>query len=143
MSETTGPESSTFGPAHFSYTIVYVKDVLKAVEFYHKAFGLEVRRFDDSRRWAELETGKTTLAFTPLEQREAAITGGVHSPGVGEQRSNVEICITFKDVDAAFKHAVATGAQPVAAPEHKEWGQKVGYVRDQDGVSIRLGTEMS
>lgn len=54
-------------------------------------------------RWAELETGATTLAFTPLEQREAAITGGIHAPGADEQRSNVEVCFTFKDVDAAFK----------------------------------------
>lgn len=34
----------------FAYTVVYVKDVAKSVEFYHKAFGHTVRRLDESRR---------------------------------------------------------------------------------------------
>lgn len=29
---------------------------------------------------------------------------------------------------------------PVSEPEDKEWGQKVGYVRDLDGVVVRMGS---
>lgn len=43
---------------------------------------------------------------------------------------------------ACLQHAVSTGAEAVAPPEAKEWGQKVGYVRDPDGVSIRLASEL-
>lgn len=34
----------------YAYTILYVKDVAKSVDFYAKAFGYNVRRLDNSRR---------------------------------------------------------------------------------------------
>ncbi|KAL3692469.1 hypothetical protein R1sor_006120 [Riccia sorocarpa] len=124
----------------FAYTVVYVKDVEQTAQFYQKAFGMKVRRLEQNRKWAELESGQTTIAFTPLEQRETSITGGVHVPDASEPRSNVEISFSFDDVDAAFKHAVDAGAVPVATPEDKSWGQRVGYVRDMNGVTIRVGS---
>lgn len=57
---------------------------------------------------------------------------GEHNP--------VEICFDYADVEAAYKHAVANGAVPVSTPEVKNWGQKVGYVRDIDGIVVRLGS---
>lgn len=30
----------------------------------------------------------------------------------------------------------------VKEPEQKEWGQKVGYVRDLDGIVIRMGSNV-
>lgn len=38
------------------------------------------------------------------------------------------------------QRAVESGAVPVSKPEEKEWGQKVGYVRDLDGIVIRMGS---
>jgi predicted enzyme related to lactoylglutathione lyase len=46
----------------FGYTIFYVKDVIQAVAFYEKAFGLKQRFVDESQRYAEMETGETTLS---------------------------------------------------------------------------------
>ncbi|CDP09029.1 unnamed protein product [Coffea canephora] len=40
----------------FAYTVVYVRDVAKSVEFYATAFGHNVRRLDESHRWGELES---------------------------------------------------------------------------------------
>ncbi|WOL06921.1 hypothetical protein Cni_G15656 [Canna indica] len=126
----------------FAYTIFYVKDVAKSVAFYSDAFGYNVRRLDDSRRWGELESGQTTIAFTPVHQRETdERTGAVRTPAAAErERGPVEVCFDFPDVDAAYKRAVEKGAVPVSAPEVKEWGQKVGYVRDIDGIVVRLGS---
>ncbi|KAJ3682731.1 hypothetical protein LUZ60_012958 [Juncus effusus] len=124
----------------FAYTVVYVKDVAKSVAFYASAFGYNVRRLDQSRKWAELESGPTTIAFTPLHQRETdTITGEVQLPERNE-RGPVEICFDFADVDAAYKRAIDNGAIPVSSPENKNWGQKVGYVRDVDGIIVRLGS---
>jgi len=36
--------------------------------------------------------------------------------------------------------AVENGAVAVREPEEKEWGQKVGYVRDIDGNVVRMGS---
>jgi len=41
-----------------------------------------------------------------------------------------------------FQRAVENGAVPVSEPEMKEWGQKVGYVRDIDGIVIRMGNHV-
>ncbi|CAI5510675.1 unnamed protein product [Closterium sp. Naga37s-1] len=76
--------------ARLAYVILYVEDIDAAVKFYKDVFMFDVRRVDNSRRWAELESGSTTLAFTPLEQRETKITGGVHAPEEEEQRQNAE-----------------------------------------------------
>ncbi|XP_078160081.1 uncharacterized protein LOC144555569 [Carex rostrata] len=132
--------ASNLSPA-FAYTVVYVRDVAKSVAFYTSAFGYNVRRLDQSQKWAELDSGPTTIAFTPLHQRETdALTGEVHLPDSKGERNPVEICFDYADVDGAYRRAVDNGAVPVSAPETKNWGQKVGYVRDMDGIVVRLGS---
>ncbi|KAK4410251.1 UNVERIFIED_CONTAM: hypothetical protein Sradi_0925100 [Sesamum radiatum] len=127
----------------YAYTVVYVKDVAKSVAFYAKAFGHQVRRLDDSRRWGELESGQTTIAFTPARQHETDdLTGEVQIPRSTHQRNPIEVCFDYSDVDAAYKRAVENGAEAVSAPEEKEWGQKVGYVRDIDGIVVRMGSHV-
>ncbi|GFS37372.1 dessication-induced 1VOC superfamily protein [Actinidia rufa] len=157
--------STTLKPA-FAYAVVYVKDVAKSVAFYAKAFGYGVRRLDESHRYnyaklytlkceyvhppyicvgvadgGELESGQTTIAFTPLHQHETdGLTGSVQVAGSGHVRNQVEICFDYPDVIAAYKRAVENGVVPVSEPEEKEWGQKVGYVRDMDGNVVRMGS---
>ncbi|KAA0061937.1 hypothetical protein IC582_026187 [Cucumis melo] len=128
----------------FAYTILYVKDVAKSVDFYSKAFGFTVRRLDDSNRWGELVSGETTIAFTPQHQHETEdLTGVVQTPSSNRERNPIEICVDYADVDAAFQRAVENGATEVTRPEGKEWNQKVGYVRDIDGMVVRIGSHVN
>ena len=46
----------------FGYTIIYVKDVPKALAFFAKAFGFQTRFIHESN-YGELCTGETTLSF--------------------------------------------------------------------------------
>ncbi|KAE8039025.1 hypothetical protein FH972_011475 [Carpinus fangiana] len=95
--------ASSLSPA-FAYTVVYVKDVAKSVAFYAKAFGHNVRRLDESHRWGELESGQTTIAFTPVHQHETdGLTGAVQIPESGKNRQPIEVCFAYADVDAAYK----------------------------------------
>ncbi|XWS71707.1 hypothetical protein CRYUN_Cryun03dG0161800 [Craigia yunnanensis] len=130
--------ASDLKPA-FAYTIVYVKDVAKPVEFYAKAFGYNVRRLDESHRWGELESGQTTIAFTGQHQHETDdLTGVVQVPKSDRERPPTELCLVYSDVDAAFKRAVENGAVLVSQPQNKQdWGHRVGYVRDIDGMTVR------
>lgn len=41
-----------------------------------------------------------------------------------------------------IQRAVENGAVAVSEPELKEWGQKVGYVRDVDGIVVRMGSHV-
>ncbi|XP_019199503.1 PREDICTED: uncharacterized protein LOC109193131 [Ipomoea nil] len=131
------------GPA-FAYTVVYCNDVAKSADFYAKAFGYGVRRLEHNRKWAELESGSTTIAFTPIHQRETdELTGEVETPQSRGKRQPIELCLDYADVDAAFKRAVENGAVPVNPPEDKKWGQRVGYVRDIDGNVVRMGSHVN
>ncbi|KAK5818290.1 uncharacterized protein LOC108459707 [Gossypium arboreum] len=144
----------------FGYTVVYVENVAKSVDFYAKASGYNVRRLDESHsyykciyslknimgcegfnfgyRCGELESGQTTIAFTPKYQHETdKLTGAVQVPRSDSERTPMELCFVYSHVDTAYKRAVA-----VRQPEKKEWGQRVDYVRDIDGITVRMGSHV-
>ncbi|KAF8397515.1 hypothetical protein HHK36_016432 [Tetracentron sinense] len=131
--------SSNLSPT-FAYTVVYVKDVAKSVAFYANAFGYSVRRLDESHRWGELESGQTTIAFTPVQQHETLdITGPYRLRDQGARGLLLRSASLTKTLTLPIR-AVENGAVPVSEPEAKEWGQKVGYLRDIDGVIVRMGS---
>ena len=48
-------------------------------------------------RWAELESGATTIAFTPLHQRETdGLSGEVQLPDAAAARGPVEVCFVSR-----------------------------------------------
>lgn len=47
----------------FSYVILYVENVQKMIDFYEKAFDLELKFICEEKVYAELKTKNTTLAF--------------------------------------------------------------------------------
>ncbi|KAL1090686.1 hypothetical protein V6Z11_D07G106700 [Gossypium hirsutum] len=107
----------------FGYTVVYVKNVAKSVDFYAKASGYNVHRLYESH---------STIAFTPKHQLETdKLTGAV--PRSDRERPPMGLCFVYSHVDTAYKRAVS-----VSQPENKEWGQRVGYVRDIDGITVRM-----
>jgi uncharacterized glyoxalase superfamily protein PhnB len=52
----------------------------------------------------------------------------------------IEVAFTTEDVPGAYAAAIAAGAEPVAVPVSKPWGQIVAYVRDLNGVLVELCT---
>lgn len=55
-------------------------------------------------RWGELESGQTTIAFTPIHQHETdELTGEVLVPESRGKRGQLEVCFDYQDVDAAYK----------------------------------------
>ena len=80
----TGEEGAGEGPGgggavRFAYTIAYVRNVHRSVTFYEQAFGLKRRFVDESGQYAEMETGKTTLAFASNELGASNLPG--RAPG--------------------------------------------------------------
>ncbi len=126
----------------FGYTIVYVADVTAIVAFYERAFGLERRFVTEEGGYAEMDTGATTLAFASHDLGGGNIPAGYipldpHAPPVG-----IEIGLVTPDVVEVYERAVAAGAEPLAAPKTKPWGQVVGYVRDPAGTLIEICSPM-
>jgi uncharacterized glyoxalase superfamily protein PhnB len=126
----------------FAYTILYVKDVAQSVAFYERAFGLKQRFIDESKQYAEMDTGGTTLAFAANELAHSNLPQGFQENSLSKLPAGIEVGFVTEDVAAAFSQAVESGAIAVVAPKIKPWGQTVAYVRDLDGILIELGSPM-
>lgn len=123
------------------YVLIYVPDVARAVEFWQKAFGLEVGFAHDSGQYTELATGATRLGF--VDEVLAESNGGSFRRNrMEDDAPGIELALTTPDVEAAWQRAIAAGAIAVKPPATKPWGQVVSYVRDPDGVLVELCTPM-
>lgn len=124
----------------FAYTIFYVQDVIKTIEFYEKAFGFKRTFVADTAEFGQLDTGGTALSFACIELISKEIPGGFIASDIRQQPLGVEVAFSTDNVEAAFKTAVAAGAQEVSAPGIKPWGQTVAYVRDINGFLVEICT---
>lgn len=126
----------------FGYTIVYVSDVAASLAFFERAFGLARRFLHESGGYGELETGTTALAFAQHEVARSNLGRDYLAAGASSSPLGMEIGLVTDDVKAAFERAVEAGAQALAAPTVKPWGQTVAYVRCPDGTLVELCTAM-
>lgn len=123
----------------FSYTIIYVADVEKTLEFYQQAFCLQPHFLHDCKQYAELDTGDVKLAFASNAMADANdVTIRVNS--IDKTAAGFEIAFSCENVSAAYQHALANGAVAVHEPVTKSWGQQVAYVRDLNGILVELCT---
>ncbi len=123
------------------YTLFYVDDVEKTMNFYSSAFGLEKGFLHESKQYGEMITGETKIGFVHHD------TAGSHGFEYERSRSTnkpfaFEIGLITKDVEAAFKKAVKVGAVSMCAPVTKPWGQIVSYVRDCNGFLVEICSPM-
>ncbi|MBI1786910.1 MAG: VOC family protein [Acidobacteria bacterium] len=119
----------------FFGTVLYVDEVSAVVDFYRRAFGLELRFFDEPLGFAELDTGGSTLAIAAHSLGEMLMPGRYSRPA-GGRPAGVEIAFFTGDVAASFAAAIAAGAEPIAAPRRMPWGLEVAYVRAPEGTLI-------
>jgi uncharacterized glyoxalase superfamily protein PhnB len=123
------------------YVILYVPDVASAVSFYEAAFGIARRFVHESGQYAEMETGGTALAFAD-EKLVSKTFRGFRRNRPDDQAAGAEVAFVTGDVAGSFKRAVEAGAQPVARPTTKPWGQVVSYVRDKNGFLVEICSEV-
>lgn len=127
----------------FAYTIVYVRDVEAALDFFERAFGLARRFIAPGGDYGELETGATALAFAQHATARGNLGHDYLAADASAQPLGVEVGLACDDVPAACERAVAAGATLLTPPTTKPWGQTVAYVRSPDGTLVELCTPMS
>ncbi len=125
------------------YVLLYVPDVKRSLEFWQRAFGLELAFMSDSGEYAALKTGETTLGFVAHKYIREHVPGGFRAAQTDEAPPPFEIALTTDDVAGALDRAVKAGARKVMVPKQMPWGQTVAYVRDGDGNLVELCTPMS
>ncbi|MBS3913391.1 MAG: VOC family protein [Bacteroidetes bacterium] len=126
----------------FSYTIFYVQNVEKTLEFYENAFGFTRKFMAPGNEYGELDTGITTLSFASITQANSNLKNGFLQSDPNQKPFAVEIGITTEDVPGAVAKAVNAGASILEEPATKPWGQVVAYVRDPEGFLIEICTPM-
>ena len=82
----------------FGGTVLYV-DVSSVVDFYRRAFGLELRFFDEAPGFAELETGGFTLAIAAHSLGKMSMPNRYLRPADGRP-AGIEIAFLTHDVSA-------------------------------------------
>jgi len=126
----------------FAYTILYVQDVTKAVEFYEKAFGFTRKFVTPDNDYGELSVGETTLSFASTKLAKSNLTDGFTESSLKDKPFGVEIGFTTNQVEETIAAAIKAGATITEKPKTKPWGQTVAYVRDLDGFLIEICTPM-
>lgn len=126
----------------FAYTILYVKDVEKTINFYEKAFGFERKFVTPENDYGELLVGETTLSFASVTLASSNLKDGFTESSLTNKPFGIEIGFTTDNVEETVKSAVNAGGTILENPKTKPWGQVVAYVRDIDGFLIEICTPM-
>lgn len=124
----------------FRYTILYVDNVPKTLDFFENAFGFERAMLHESCDYGELDTGATKLSFSSIR----LMTDIGKNPSRPDSSSPAfEIAFEVDDVASALSKALAAGATLVQDSEHTPWGQTTAYVSDSNGFLIELCTPVA
>ncbi len=123
--------------------IFYVQDVEKTLAFYEKAFGIQRAFIDPTGHYGQLDTGTTALGFASFDLAKQNLPKGFRPISAKELPPGCEISFTAKDVHKSLSHAVKSGAELIASPDAKPWGQTIAYVRDFNGILIEIASEMA
>jgi PhnB protein len=112
----------------------------KAIEFYKKAFGAELKSNmtmpDGKVMHAEMRIGDSTVFITDEfpewspEHKSPQAAGGVTG----------SLYLYVQDVDAAYKRAIDAGAKSVMPPSDMFWGDRFGKVTDPFGHHWGIAT---
>ena len=127
----------------FAYTILYVKDVTKSIEFYEQAFGFTRKFVTPENDYGELLVGETTLSFCSVTLANSNLKDGFTESNLTTKPFGIEIAFTTDKVEETVQSAVNAGATITEIPKTKPWGQVVAYIRDLDGCLIEICTPIS
>ncbi len=127
----------------YAYTILYVPNVTESIEFYEAAFGFQRKFITPEGDYGELVSGSTTLAFASSTLGESNLKNGFQLSNASDKPFGIELVFTSEDLENDFAKAISAGATIETAVTQKPWGQKVGYLRDNNGFLIEMCTPMS
>ena len=129
----------------YGYTLIYVKDVMETLEFYEQAFGFErgmVYEENGVVDYAELKTGEVAIGFASYDLGEMNLKGKYMKVTSEGNPVGLELVFVDDDVASATIKAVQNGAELIAPPIEKPWGQTVSYVRSIEGTLIEICSPM-
>ena len=126
----------------YAYTILYVENVSETIDFYEKVFGFSQKFLTPENDYAELISGETTIAFASLELGSSNLKNEFEKVSNSKKPFGIELAFTTENIEKDFERAISSGAIEYEPLTEKPWGQKVGYLRDNNGFLIEICTPM-
>jgi lactoylglutathione lyase len=126
----------------FAYTILYVENVTKSIEFYEKSFGFSRKFITEENDYGEIITGETTISFASKNLANSNLKNGFIESDLKNKPFGIELGFVTENVAETMESAKNNGGIIIEEPKQKPWGQIVAYVRDIDGFLIEICTAM-
>lgn len=126
----------------YAYTILYVSDVLKTLEFYEQTFLFERKFITEGMDYGEIRSGDTIIAFASKKLANTNLSNGFMVASQSGKPFPIEMGFTTDDVENAVDQAILNGAKLEEPMKTKPWGQKVAYIRDINGFLLEISTPM-
>ncbi len=124
----------------YAYTILYVENVSESIKFYEKAFGFKPKFVSPEKDYGEVISGQTTIAFASLDLGNSNFKNGFKKIDIKEKPFGIEMAFTSENIELDFQNAINSGATEYEPIIEIPWGQKVGYLRDNNGFLIEVCT---
>ena len=126
----------------FAYTILYVENVTRSIEFYEKSFGFSRKFVTEENDYGEIITGETTISFASKNLANSNLKNGFIESDLKNKPFGMELGFVTENVAETIKSAKNNGGIIIEEPKQKPWGQIVAYIRDIDGFLIEICTAM-
>ena len=124
----------------YGYTIFYVTNVQETIAFYEKAFGFQKKFVTPENDYGELISGETTISFASIGLGNANFKKGFNLLDKSDKPTGMEMAFVTENIEEDFQRAIEAGAREYERIKEKPWGQKVGYLRDINGILIEICT---
>lgn len=106
-------------------TIIFVKDVKKAVKFYTEKLGLS--KSDDGEDFANIKVGDKNVALLGPKVIKELLGKDITKP-----RYSALIAAEVEDLDKSYEELKSKGVKFIKAPKMQSWGQYTAYLTDPD-----------
>jgi uncharacterized glyoxalase superfamily protein PhnB len=120
-------------PVHVTSAFLYVKDIVRSLEFYNEIVGFEVAQLHE-----DPESGEVNLAIMKLANFGLMLhPQEPHAEEFAEQRVGVgmHLQLRVEDIDKFYQHCLEQGAllSVSGEPVDQEWGWREFALKDPDG----------
>ena len=126
----------------YTYTILYVENVTKSIEFYEKSFGFNRKFITPENDYGEILTGETTISFASKNLANSNLKNGFIESDLKNKPFGIELGFVTENVAETIESVKNNGGIIIEEPKQKPWGQIVAYIRDIDGFLIEICTAM-
>jgi lactoylglutathione lyase len=108
----------------YTYTILYVSNVSKSIEFYENAFGFQKKFITPENDYGELTTGETTISFASVQLANSNLKKGFLESDLSSKPFGIELGFTTEDVFLLIEKSANAGAIIVEAPKKNRGGKQ-------------------